>query len=163
MGKDSSGRSFAEYLQDAPLAPDTSPKLILTGEVRRSATEGKFVFSSPEWGTAELDVDAVLEFEPMDGGLTAITLDATYVRGRSASQTGTASGRGVVPFVMATPHHASIAAIRDEFMKAEGTPPILDVETAYIKDVWTDPGLVTDPIKDVFNEVAVAFPGRFGP
>jgi hypothetical protein len=76
MGKEGSGQSFAEYLKDAPVAPDTSPKLVLTGEVRRSTKDGKFTFSSPELGIVELEVEAVLEFEPVDGGLTRITLDA---------------------------------------------------------------------------------------
>ena len=40
---------------------------------------GKFVVSSPELGTVELDVEAVVEFEPLDNGVTGITLDATYV------------------------------------------------------------------------------------
>jgi len=160
MGKNGSGQSFAEYLNDAPPAPDTSPKLVLTGEVKRSAKEGVFVFKSPELGTVELAVQAVLEFEPLDGGLTAITLDATDLRNRSATRGGTPSGRGLVPFVMATPHHASLAAVRDQFLKGEATEPILDVETAYIKDVWIDTE-VTSPVKDVFNEIIPASPFGF--
>ena len=144
---------FAEYLKDAPLAPDTSAKLILTGEVRRSTEDGKFVFSSPELGTAELDVAAVLEFEPVDGGLTRITLDATYLRDLSTLRAGRSSGRGLVPFVMATPHHASVAAIRAQLKKAEMTAAILDVETAFIKDVWGDEG--TDLIKDVSSDETI--------
>jgi hypothetical protein len=153
MGKESSGRSFAEYLEDAPLAPDASAKLILTGEVRRSTKGGKFVFSSPEVGTVELDVEAVVEFEPVDGGLTRITLDAAHVGELSALRAGTSSGRGLAPFVMATPHHASTAAIRAQIKKAEMSAAILDVETAFIKDVWGDEG--TDLIKDVSSEETI--------
>src|SRR6476469_6393804 len=54
---------------------------------------GKFVVSSPELGTVELDVEAVVEFEPLDNGVTGITLDATYVRGLTARRAGTSSGR----------------------------------------------------------------------
>ena len=96
---------------------------------------GKFVVSSPELGTVELDVEAVVEFEPLDNGVTGITLDATYVRGLTARRAGMSSGRGLVPFVMAIPHHASAAAIRDQLKKAEISAAILDVETAFIKDV----------------------------
>src|SRR5215203_2945820 len=108
MSKDTSGRSFADHLADAPLAPESSAKLILTGEVRRSTKSGKFVFSSAEVGTVELDVEAVVEFEPLDDGLTTITLDAGYVQGLA----GDSGGRGLVPFVMATPHRASAEAVR---------------------------------------------------
>jgi hypothetical protein len=146
MGKDSSGRSFAEYLEDAPLAPDTSAKLILTGEVRRSTEGGKFVFSSPDLGTVELDVEAVVEFEPVDGGLTRITLDAGYVRDLSALRAGRSRG-GLAPFVMATPHHASAAALRDQIKKAEGSAAILDVETAFIKDVWGDETIPVETLR----------------
>lgn len=150
MAKDSSGRSFAEYLQDAPLAPDSSAKLILTGEVRRSATDGKFVFSSPGLGTAELDVEAVLEFEPLDGGTTRITLDSTYLRDLSMRRAGTTSEAGLVPFVMATPHRAPAVSLRDQIRKAESSAAILDVETAFIKDVWGDGG--TDAFRDIGTE-----------
>src|SRR3954454_10033316 len=119
MAKDGSDQSFAEYISDAPLAPDTSAKVILTGEARRSTVDGKFVFSSPELGTLELDVDAVVEFEAMDGGLTRITLDAAYIRGLSTPEGRSSGGRGRMPFVMATPHHASTSAIREQFRKAE--------------------------------------------
>jgi len=135
MTTDSSGRSFAEYLKDAPPAQDASAKIVLTGEVRRSTDDSKFVFRSPESGTAELDVDAVLEFEPLDGGLTRITLDATRLRDAAARRARTS---GAVPFVMATPHRASAASIRAQLRKAELSAAILDVETAFIKDVWGD-------------------------
>lgn len=138
MSQDNSGRSFAEYLNDAPLAPDPSAKLILRGEVRRSPKGGKFVFSSPELGTVELDVDAVLEFEALDDGVTSITLDATYMRNLAAPRAGTSSGRGLVPFVMATPHRASADAIRDQLNKTEMSAAIMDVETFFVKDVWGD-------------------------
>jgi len=101
---------------------------------------GKFVVSSPELGTVELDVEAVVEFEPLDNGVTGITLDATYVRGLTARRAGTSSGRGLGPFAMAIPHHASEAAIRDQLKKAEISAAILDVETAFIKDVRGDEG-----------------------
>lgn len=161
MGKNGSGQSFAEYLNEAPLAPDTTPKLVLTGEVKRSAKEGVFVLKSPELGTVELEVQSVLEFEPLDGGLTAITVDATRVRSRFATAAGTSGGRGLVPFVLATPHHAALASVRDQFLKGEATEPILDVETAFIKDVWTDPGLVTSPVQDAFNQFLPASPFGF--
>jgi hypothetical protein len=160
VGKDGPEQSFAEYLKDAPVAPDTAPKLIVTGEVKRSTEEGKFVFRSPETGTVELPVDAVIAFEPKDDGLTAITLDLAGARGRSATTPRRAGGRGLVPFVMATPHRAAAAAVRAQFQDAETTEAILDVETAFIKDVWIDQS--TDPIKDVFDEIAVqASPFRF--
>ena len=120
MGKNGSGRSFAEYLEGVPLAEDHSPKLILTGEVRRCLTPGKFAFSSPESGSVELDVDAVLDFEPVDDGLTRITLNVASAR-RAFGGLGAGSfhGRGPVPFVMATPHHASLASVRAQLKKAE--------------------------------------------
>ncbi|MEU4191760.1 hypothetical protein AB0E69_07680 [Kribbella sp. NPDC026611] len=68
MAEEGSGRSFAEYLKDALLEPESSAKLVLTGKERRSADESKFVFSSPESGTFELNVAAVTEFEALDGG-----------------------------------------------------------------------------------------------
>lgn len=136
MSTDSSGRSFAEYLKDAPLAPDASAQVILTGEVRRSADDSKFVFSSPESGTVELDVAGVVEFEPLDGGQTRITLNAGSVRDAAARRASGAGGR--VPFVMATPHRASAASIRAQLRRAEMSAAILDVETAFIKDVWGD-------------------------
>jgi hypothetical protein len=147
MSKDSSGRSFAEYLQDAPLAPDASARIILTGEVRRSADDSKFVFSSPESGTLELDVAAVLDFEPLDGGQTRITLNAAAVRD-AAARRGSGESGGRVPFVMATPHRASAASIRAQLRRAEMSAAILDVETAFIKDVWGD-GETTDAFFDV--------------
>jgi hypothetical protein len=136
MSADSSGRSFAEYLKDAPRAPDASAQVILTGEVRRSADDSKFVFSSPESGTVELDVAAVVEFEPLDGGQTRITLNAGAVRDAAARRASGEGGR--VPFVMATPHRASAASIRAQLRRAEMSAAILDVETAFIKDVWGD-------------------------
>ena len=74
---------------------------------------------------------------------SAITLDVSAVRGRAASRPRRADGRGLVPFVMATPHRASAAAARAQFLDAETTEAILDVETAFIKDVWTDHNLRT--------------------
>jgi hypothetical protein len=146
MSQDNSGQSFAEYLNDAPLAPDPSAKLILRGEVRRSPKGGKFVFSSPELGTVELDVDAVLEFEALDNGVTSITLDATSMRNLTAPRAGTSSGRGLVPFVMATPHRASADAIRDQLTKTEMSAAIMDVETFFVKDVWGDDPDSTVPL-----------------
>jgi hypothetical protein len=61
---------------------------------------------------------------------------------------------------MATPHHASAAAIRAQIKKAEMSAAILDVETAFIKDVWGDEG--TDLIKDVSSDETIpAEPFRF--
>jgi hypothetical protein len=153
MSTDSSGRSFAEYLKDAPLAPDASAQVILTGEVRRSTDDSKFVFSSPESGTVQLDVAAVVEFEPLDGGQTRITLNAGSVRDAAARRAPGEGGR--VPFVMATPHRASAASIRAQLRRAEMSAAILDVETAFIKDVWGDGE--TDAFFDVLVDQTLPF------
>jgi hypothetical protein len=146
MGKESSGRSFGDHLKDAPLAPDTSAKVVLTGEVKRSGVEGKFVFSSPELGTRMLDIDAVLDYEPVEDGLTRITLEASSLTTMRPRRFGP---RGAVPFIMATPHHASADVIRAQFRRGEASAPILDVETAYLSDIG---GGMKHPDKDFFGE-----------
>lgn len=138
MSKTDPGRPFAEHLRDAPLAPDTSAKVVLTGEVRRCRSDDRFVFVSPEIGTVTLDVAAVTDYEPVEGGLTRLTLDAASVRELSTAPSGT----GAVPFLMATPHHASPEVIRAQIRNAEMSAAIMDVETAFIKDVWGD-----EPVK----------------
>jgi hypothetical protein len=61
---------------------------------------------------------------------------------------------------MATPHRASMAAIRAQIKKAEASAAILDVETAFIKDVWGDEE--TNFIKDVSSEETIPVePFRF--
>ena len=154
VGFSESGRPPARHIAvespsmpTCPSAPDTSAKPTPSPEARRSLDESKFVFSSAESGTVELDVEAVREFEPVEGGLTRITLDAAHLRGLSAPGSGTSSGSGLVPFVMATPHHASAAAIREQIKKAEASAAILDVETAFIKDVWGDETIPAETLR----------------
>ncbi|HSV67054.1 MAG TPA: hypothetical protein VLJ59_14220 [Mycobacteriales bacterium] len=67
---DAGARTFAEFVQNAPLADEAAATVVLTGAVLRSATEGKFVLVAEGYGQLELDIDAVRAFDILEDSAT---------------------------------------------------------------------------------------------
>jgi hypothetical protein len=101
--------SFSQLLSEAPLAAQEDTAT-LVGALSRSSQPGKFVLVLGPGNSLTLDIDDVKAHEVLGGGVGQMLVQLKIPRDKLP---GTATQRQsqppAAPFVLAIPHHASVA------------------------------------------------------